>query len=123
MRIEHTEPDYVAISKKVDSAFACAHKDTTRCKKVKSDQQIEIRDQCKRCGDKVGHAIRKATMLQPQIDALPIWDDQITVRHGTERSRYHTETLNREKQRLLDDWRRRYDATWSHQSGSRGEIS
>ncbi len=109
MRIEHTEPDYATINKKVDAAFVCSHEETTRCKKLKSDQQIEIREQCNRCGDKVGHGIRKATMKQLEIDALPIWDDQIGIRRCAERNRFHTETLNREKKRLLDNWRWRYD--------------
>jgi 5-methylcytosine-specific restriction endonuclease McrA len=108
MRIEHTEPDYAAIGKKADTAFVCAHKETTRCKKVKSDQQIEIREQCQRCGDKVGHAIRKDTMAPQDIARLPLWDSQLGGRYCTERNHFYTEALNREKLRLLDDWRQRY---------------
>lgn len=109
MRIQSAQPDYDAINKKVEAEFCCTHTETTCCKKVKADSQIEIRNQCRHCGDKVGNAVRKATMTDLQIEALPIWDDRISAQFAKLRSRFYLDTLNREKARLLADWRKRYD--------------
>ncbi len=109
MRIELAKPDWNAINKKVDAAFTCGHQVVVRSRKIKSNGDPEIREQCQRCGEQIGHAIRKITMSQAQIDALPAWDDQIGVRYCTDRNRLHAETLADEKQRLLEDWRRRYN--------------
>lgn len=109
MHLEHREPDYAALTKKADAAFACTHQVVVRSKKIKSNGDPEIRDQCQRCGSQIGHAIRRATMSQAQIDSLPAWSDQIAIRHCAERNRFYMEALAGEKERLLADWRQRYN--------------
>ncbi|MGN6553843.1 MAG: hypothetical protein ACTHLW_08990, partial [Verrucomicrobiota bacterium] len=71
MQIPRTEPDYDGIYKKMVVETACHHTKTQVRKKLASDGAISIWHQCLTCGKKIPPAIRKATLTQQQIDALP----------------------------------------------------
>lgn len=109
MQLPHAEPDYAAISKRVDEEFACKHEHKTVRKKLAADGAISIWQQCDRCGHKVGIAIRKATLTSAQILALPSWDTQLESHFYAEKKEHFDETYAAEKKRHTEAWRRAYE--------------
>jgi transposase len=109
MRLPQREPDYAAISKRVDEEFACKHAHNTVRKKLAADGAISIWQQCDRCGHKVSIAIKKATMTLAQVQALPTWDTQLESRFYAEKKKYFDESYAAEKKRHADAWHCAYD--------------
>ena len=107
MQILRREKDYDGINMKVAAEFTCHHTETTRCKKVKSNHDFEIRNQCKKCGSQIGHAIRKATLTDQEVDVLPQWDDHLGAHFAAERNKRHTTLSDQDEERI--------DAEWNHQ--------
>jgi 5-methylcytosine-specific restriction endonuclease McrA len=108
MQLPRTEPDYAALSKRVDNEFECKHPDKTIRKKLAADGAISIWNQCCRCGHKVGIAIKKASMTPIQIEALPLWDTQLESTFYGEKKKYLDQAYAADKKRCSDTWHRAY---------------
>ncbi len=108
MQLPQTEPDYAAISKRVDDEFVCQHVKKTVRKKMAADGAISIWHQCDRCGQKAGIAIRKASLPPIHVQALPVWEAQIESVFQAERNKRFQEVYAAEKIRCSDEWHRVY---------------
>lgn len=109
MQLPRIEPDYNAISKRVDEEFACKHTDKTIRRKLAADGAISIWHQCDRCGHKVGIAIKKASMPPAQVEALPHWDAQSESKFYAEKKKRFDEAYAAEKKRHAEAWQRAYE--------------
>ena len=109
MHIPCTEPDYAAISKRVDQEFVCNHEHKTVRRKLAADNSVSIWHQCDRCGHKVGVAIKKASMNPAKVQALPLWDTQLETRFNAQKKKHFDEAYAVEKQRCEDDWDKAYN--------------
>ena len=108
MQLPQAEPDYAAISKRIDDEFLCQHVKKTLRKKLAANNAISIWHQCDRCGQKVGIAIKKASMPPPQVQALPAWDIQGESAFYAEKKKRFDDVYAAEKTRCSDVWDRAY---------------
>lgn|ERR1035441_1202469 len=110
MHIKRRDPDYAGINKRVEAEFVCPHAAITRCKQVKSNHDIEVRNQCNQCGAKVGHAIRQETLTKREIADLPLWDSHAGGHRYTAKSKRGDLLREEEKSRIYEEWNEQYQA-------------
>lgn len=108
MQLPSRKPDYAAISESVDVEFACKHTHKIVRKKLAADGAISIGHQCVRCGNKVGIAIKKASMMPAQVAALPVWDTQLESGFYAQKKKRFDEVFASETKRYADIWQTAY---------------
>jgi 5-methylcytosine-specific restriction endonuclease McrA len=110
MIIKRRNPSLAEISKRVQEEFRCSHVETIRCKKLKSNNTEEFRNQCKKCGVQVGKAIRKDTLSAQDRAEMPLWNDEIGKSFHDAMAARSNALYQEDEKRSLEEWQAQYDA-------------
>lgn len=110
MIIKRRNPSLAEISKRVQEEFRCSHSETIRCKKLKSNNTEEFRNQCKRCGVQVSKAIRKDTLTAQEIAEMPLWNDEIGKSFHDAMAARSNALYQEDEKCSLEEWRGKYEA-------------
>ncbi len=106
--IPRPQLNHQALDEELRRLTECKHPRLETRKKIKTDGTVEFKQQCLDCGDRIGNAVRKATLTPAEQNAVLVWDFELEKAYYKKRNETRIQLMRAEEQKQLQDWRRNY---------------
>jgi 5-methylcytosine-specific restriction endonuclease McrA len=110
MRLPDIRADLDALYRAHQAETQCKHAKNELRRKVASNGAVSFARQCLTCGLQVGSAVKRATLTEQQISALPNWEAALKDHFWRSRSALYAQKRKKADADAYREWMRHYNA-------------